>query len=117
MKAKTVLALSFIRDFVFQLPEVNEKPCHGTPGFYVGKCLFARLKEGEEELVVYTTERETWMDLDPHTFYITPHYENYKYMLVNLDRVKPEELKQLLHFAWKGRASKRARSLDPYAGS
>ncbi|MCY1543522.1 hypothetical protein D9M68_793430 [compost metagenome] len=109
MQEKTRHALTFIRDFVFRLPEVSEKLCHGMPAFYVQKNLFARLREGEEELVIHTEAREQWMQKDSLTFYITPHYENYKYILVNLDRVSPEILKELLLAAWTNRAGKKLR--------
>ena len=107
MKDKTLLALTFIRDFVFTLPEVSERLSFETPAFYVQKNMFARLKEGEEELVVHTIERDRWMKSDPLTFYITPHFQNYKYMMVNLDRVEPAILKELLFTAWTNRASKK----------
>ncbi len=107
MKDKTRLALTFIRNFVFTLPEVIERLSFETPAFYVQKNMFARLKEGEEELVIHTIEREKWMFADPLTFYITPHFLNYKYMMINLDRVEPEILKELLLTAWTNRASKK----------
>ncbi len=52
------------------------------PGFFVGKKLFARMKEDGETLVVQTYEREKWIEADPLTFFITDHYLNYDYMLV-----------------------------------
>lgn len=107
MKDKTLLALAFIRNYVFTLPEVTERLSFETPAFYVQKNMFARLKEGEEELVIHTLERERWMKLDPLTFYITPHFQNYKYMMINLERVDPGILKELLFAAWKNRASKK----------
>ncbi|MES2652299.1 MAG: MmcQ/YjbR family DNA-binding protein [Bacteroidota bacterium] len=107
MKDKTLLALTFIRNFVFTLPEVSERLSFETPAFYVQKNMFARLKEGEEELVVHTIERDKWLKQDPLTFYITPHFQNYKYMMVNLDRVEPAVLKELLLAAWTNRASKK----------
>ena len=106
MQPKTLLALTFIRNVVAALPATSEKLCFDTPAFYVNKCLFARLKEDEEHLVVYTEERAQWMQKDPKTFTITPHYVNYKYMLVNLESVPPEVLKELLTTAWKQRANK-----------
>ncbi|MES2418812.1 MAG: hypothetical protein V4541_11535 [Bacteroidota bacterium] len=107
MQAKTLLALTFIRNVVSVLPGVTEKICFEMPAFYVGKNIFARLKEGEEELVIHTTDREKWLKLDPLTFYITPHYQNYKYMLINLALVDPQILSELLITAWKNRATKR----------
>ena len=107
MKDKTLLALTFIRNYVFTLPEVSERLSFETPAFYVQKNMFARLKEGEEELVVHTIERDKWMKRDPLTFYITPHFLKYKYMMINLDKVEPEVLKELLLAAWTNRAPKK----------
>lgn len=107
MKEKTRLALTFIRSIVLALPEVVEQLCFDTPAFYVNKKLFARLREGEEELVIHSLERESWMAKDPRTFYITDHYLNYKYMLINLESVEPEVLKSLLITAWQNRAPKK----------
>lgn len=61
MEQKTILALTFIRNVVAQLPATSEKLCFETPAFYVNKCLFARLKEDEEHLVIYTEERDRLM--------------------------------------------------------
>ena len=107
MKNETHLALIYIRDIVLKLPGVTEKICFGTPAFYVNKHIFARLKEDDENLVIHTLEREKWMQKDPQTFFITDHYLKYKYMLINLDRVNPENLKELLITAWRNRASKK----------
>lgn len=107
MQDKTILALTFVRHIVLSLPATTEKLCFEMPAFYVNKHLFARLKEDEENIIVYTLEREKWMQKDPATFFITPHYLNYQYMLVNLDRVEPADLKELLLTAWKNRAPKK----------
>lgn len=106
MKNKTILALTFIRNVIAELPGAEEKICFDTPAFYANKNIFARLKEDEENLVVYTEERDKWMNQNPDIFTVTPHYINYKYMLVNLDDVDPEDLKVLLITAWKLRTSK-----------
>ena len=57
-------------------------------------------------MVIYTEERDKWMNIDPQIFFITPHYQNYKYMLVNLHLVEPDTLKELLIDAWKKRTTK-----------
>jgi hypothetical protein len=103
----TVINLEFIRSVVFELPGVTEKPCYSTPGFYVNKKLFARMKEDCETLVIQTLEREKWIDTDPDTFFVTDHYLNYDYMLVALKTVKPEDLEKLLYTAWYSRAPKK----------
>ncbi len=89
------------------LPDVHEQVCFDTPAFYVNKYLFARLKEDEENLVIHTLEREIWMEKDQETFFITAHYLKYKYMLVNLNRVDPSDLRALLITAYQTRAPKK----------
>ncbi|MDQ8003420.1 MAG: MmcQ/YjbR family DNA-binding protein [Pedobacter sp.] len=106
MEEKTILALTFIRNVVADLPQAEERLLFDTPAFYAGKNIFARLKEDEENFVIYTEEREKWMQKDSNIFFITPHFLKYKYMLVNLDGVAPNDLKELLITAWKQRTSK-----------
>ena len=88
------------------LPGITEGISHGTPGFYVQKKLIARLWENGQVLVVRTDEREKWIQANPDIYFITDHYRNYPTMLVNLDKVQPDDLKQLLTDAWMARASK-----------
>jgi hypothetical protein len=97
--------LEFLRQTLLPLPAVSEKPCYGTPGFYVGKKMFARMKEDRETLVVQSFDRESWMDKDPDTFFITDHYLNYDYVLVNLLRVSPADLVSLLFTAYRNQAT------------
>jgi hypothetical protein len=104
MDSDTMVYLAFIRDLVTALPETLEKPCYGTPGFYVKTKLFARIKEDGETLVIQTQERGKWMEADPDTFFVTDHYLNYDYMLINLKRVATEHLETLLVKAWQNRA-------------
>jgi len=86
---------------------VIEGSSYGTPGFYVGKKLFARLREEGDILVIYTEEREKWMQKHPETFYITDHYKNSMYMLVALNRVSKANLTTVIQEAWLKRAGKK----------
>lgn len=108
----TIIYLEFIRKTVMPLPGVEEKPCYSTPGFYAGKNLFSRLREDGETLVVFNLDRDQWIDADPTVFYITDHYLNTNYMLVDLKAVKPDDLAELLLNAWRSRANKKM--LDEY---
>ncbi len=62
------------------------------------------MKEDGETLVVQSIIREKWILKDPQTFFITDHYLNYDYMLVNLKRVPPDELISVLLTAWRNQA-------------
>lgn len=108
----TIIYLEFIRNTVRPLPGFSEKPCYSTPGFYAGKNLFGRVREDGETLVVYNIDRDKWIDADPTTFYVTDHYLNTNYMLVDLKSVKPDDLAELLINAWRSRAGKKL--LDEY---
>jgi hypothetical protein len=88
------------------LPGATEGMSHGTPAFYVNKKILARLWENGEVLVLHTGERDRWIQAEPETFFITDHYRNYPYMLVNLPQIEPENLKELLTAAWLKKASK-----------
>ncbi|MCQ6958260.1 MmcQ/YjbR family DNA-binding protein [Mucilaginibacter aquariorum] len=105
MNPSVFVYLEFLRKTLLPLPGVTEKMCFGTPAFYVKKKIFTRIKEDGENLVLGTLERDKWMQANPETYYITDHYRNYDYMLVRLDKVDPEELKELLITAWRNRAT------------
>lgn len=98
--------LQFLRNVLLPLPGVTEGLSYGTPGFHVQKKFIARLWENGEVLVVRTDERDKWIQKDPEVFFFTDHYRNYPAVLVNLNRVEPAMLEQLLIAAWKERASK-----------
>jgi hypothetical protein len=93
------------------MPAVTEKPSYGTPGFFVGKKLFARLKEDGKTLVIQSFDRDKWMEKDPDTFFITDHYLNYDYVLVNLQTIAPEDLIKLLSAAWYNQATTKIRGI------
>ena len=107
MHIDSFIYLDAIRKHTLALPGIFEQPCFGTPAFYVNGKLFARLKEDGRTLVIHTSEREKWMKAKPGTFFITDHYKNYSYMLINLEIVTPADLKKLLIEAWRNRAPKR----------
>ena len=84
MNIDSFIYLDAIRKHLVELPGITEKLCFGTPAFYVSDKLFARLKEDGETLAVHTLEREKWMRAKPKIFFISDHYKNYSYMLINL---------------------------------
>jgi hypothetical protein len=106
MDIDTFIYLDTVRKHLLGLPGITEKLCFGTPAFYVNGKLFARMKEDGKTLVIHATEREKWMQAAPATFFITDHYKNYSYMLINLKIVIQADLKKLLTGAWHTRASK-----------
>lgn len=107
MKKPAIGYLSFIRQTMLGLPGVTEGICFGTAAFYVSKKLLARMKEDGETLVVYTPDRDEWTDRDKIVFFVTDHYKNYPMVLVNLVKVKKQDLVLILMEAWRSRAGKK----------
>jgi hypothetical protein len=98
-----------VRTLASALPNVEEGPSYGTPGFRVAGQLFARLHQDGESLVIWMdpAERAMHMRADPDTYYITDHYRNYPWMLVRLSHVSLDDLRELLEDAWRNRAPSR----------
>ena len=88
-----------VRELAMAMPDVTERPCYGTPGFYVKqKQLFARILDDRETVVVKIDkdEREVRVSAEPEKFFVTDHYRNYPLMIVRLAAVDQNELRDLL---------------------
>jgi hypothetical protein len=104
-----------VRQIALALPETEERPSYGTPGFRVKDRLFARIREHGVLLVWCADEAEKHFLLraDPGKFFTTPHYDGHPSVLVRLAAVDRDELTELLTDSWRVRAPKRlAESLD-----
>lgn len=97
-----------VRRLALGLPEVEQGTWFGTPAFKVRGKSFSRLRE-DGDLVVKTEfgHREALIEMRPETYFVTPHYQDYPYVLVRLAHVDAEELGDLLADAWAMVAPKR----------
>ena len=95
------------RRMALALDHAEEASSYGTPGFKVDGVLFARLHQKLDALVVRMDieQRAALMEADPETYFITDHYLNYEWVLVRLDRVDPDALRDLLRGAWRSAAT------------
>jgi hypothetical protein len=98
-----------VRRLALALPETSEKPCYGTPGFYVRKKLFARIRDDGETVVVRVDmgDRELLIGAEPDTFFITAHYRDWPSVLVRLSAIDEDELREVLTDSWLRQAPKR----------
>jgi hypothetical protein len=104
-----------VRQIALALPETEERPSYGTPGFRVKDRLFARIPEHGVLLVwcADEAEKDFLLRAAPEKFFTTPHYDGHPSVLVGLDAVDRDELAELLTDSWRVRAPKRlAQSLD-----
>jgi len=90
-----------VRRMALALSKTAERSCYGTPGFYVGKKIFARLLEDGDSVVLKIDydRRDVLMQADPQIYFITEHYRNYPMMIVRLSAVDTADLRELLESA------------------
>jgi hypothetical protein len=98
-----------IRKMALALENVEETTSYGTPAFKVGKTMIARLRDDIGALVVWMRieDREQAIAEDPETYFVTDHYLKYPYILVNLSRVTPDAMRDLLRGAWRSAAAEK----------
>jgi hypothetical protein len=104
-----LVGIDVVRELALQLPEVEETTSYGTPAFKVRGKMFARLREEGDILVVKVDrdERAALIESEPEVYFVTPHYENYGYVLIRLPAVEREELREILTDSWRMAAPKR----------
>jgi hypothetical protein len=93
-----------------RLPGVEVTTSYGTPALKVRDKLICRLRTNPDALVVRAIDmedRDALIRGNPGAFFITPHYQEYPYVLVRLEAVDPVELAELVEDAWRTQAPKR----------
>lgn len=91
-----------VRRIALGLPDTSERPCYGTPAFYVKRTLFARLLADGEHVVVKMPfeQRDAAVESLPEVFSVTPHYQAYPMVIVRLGAVAEPLLRDALLGAW-----------------
>jgi hypothetical protein len=105
------MAVSFekIRKSALALDGVVETSSYGTPAFKVNGKLFARLHQDGKTFIVHMNfdQREDLIAMDPDTFFITEHYKNYEWVLVNMATVSATAMTRLLANSHQARSVKK----------
>ena len=105
-----------VRKVLSSLGGVEEKTIHGSPALYVrGKLLVcpAIHKSAQPNSIVVslpTEKRSSLLNSDPRVYYITEHYAKYPKILVRLDRINDEALRELLNISWQSTSAQSSRS-------
>jgi hypothetical protein len=106
--------------FARTLPQVEESTWYGTAALKVAGKGFARLRgeaDGGVVLFCSTEEKRALLASDDPAYYTTPHYDGYDAVLVKLESVDSDELRELVTESWRRKASVRARKeLDARSG-
>jgi hypothetical protein len=54
--------------------------------------------------VEHLMAKEAVLQSDPEVYFTTPHFDGYPAVLVQLDKISPEELREIVVEAWLARA-------------
>jgi hypothetical protein len=104
-----VVTWAKVRRIALSLPEAVEDPGE-RPAFRVRGKLFAwksRDRDGGTlALRVDRDEKQLMLDSRPDLFFQTPHYEGYPGVLVHLDAIDIDELRERIEDAWVIQAPK-----------
>jgi len=93
-----------------ELPEVEAATWYRTPALKVAGKGFARLRaEAEGGLVVLCglDEKAALLESGDAAFFTTPHHDGSGSIIVDLDKVDVDQLRELLEEAWRLKAPKR----------
>jgi hypothetical protein len=99
------ITFATVRELGLKLPGVEEED--GSPALKARGKLLAFVpshKSAEPDSLVVRIDldqREGLITDAPDTYYVTPHYLNYPFVLVRLQRIRLEDLKELLDASWQ----------------
>jgi len=113
-----------VRRIALALPETSERPAYGIAAWRVRDKLFVwerplRKKELDElgaaapdgpilgARVEDLVAKEALLADEPELYFTTAHFDGYPSVLVRLERIGEEDLRELIAEAWLSRAPKR----------
>jgi hypothetical protein len=91
------VTLADVRRIALSMPDTEERPSYGTPGFRVKDKLFARVLD--EDAIVIRVDlawRGAMMEGFPDVFTLTPHYQAYPWVIVRLGAIGKARLREVL---------------------
>ena len=97
------------RELALSLPEAIEKETWGHPTFRVRNKMFASAATDLATATVKSTldEQRALTQMDPETFSVPAYVGKHGWIGIALDRVDPDELRELVEDAWRRTAPKK----------
>ena len=99
-----------LRELALGLPGAEERETWGHPTFRVRDKIFSSMSDDAAIATVKASpeDQAVLVGDDPETFGIASHVGRYGWTTIRLDRVDPDELRELVVEAWRRTAPKRA---------
>lgn len=99
-----------LKKIALSFPGAREESSYGQPAFKIEKKFFTRLR-GEDDSIVWIVdsidERDSLLEMDPKTYFITDHYKNYPSVLVRISQIDKTMLHRMLERRWRAVAPKK----------
>jgi hypothetical protein len=105
-----MIELADIRGCAMALPDVVEQPHFRLPGFRVADKLLAHLQHGETHAIVCVGQAEAEAAAAARPDVYEAVWRNGRFFVglrVDLAKVPPERMRELIEHAWRHRAPKR----------
>lgn len=101
-----------VREVASSFPAVEESTMYGQPAFKVKGKLFAwlspdRAAEGALAVLADPGELPLLLETADDRYFRTRHYDGHSILLIRLDRIDPDELRERIEDSWLLRAPKR----------
>jgi hypothetical protein len=116
---KKKITFATVREMGLALPDVEEGTAYGAPALKVGGTMFACVpthKSAEPDSLAVRIDfdqRDEMLAADPKTYYLEDHYVGYPCILVRLNHVHPDALRDLLSAARRFVLSRTKRYASP----
>jgi hypothetical protein len=109
MSSVAVQSDSRFRELVLALPEVEERETWGHPTFRLRNKMFATLATDADTGTVKASREEqtACVQSDPETFFVPAYVGTHGWIGIQLAKIDPEELAELITEAWRLTAPKR----------
>jgi len=99
-----------IRNIALRFPHASDSLSHyDTPSVKIKKNLLCRLNENGEWIVIRTDfeSRDAFLEQYPESCFITPHYEKYPYICLNVKNYSLELAKVILETGYTAITAKK----------
>jgi hypothetical protein len=118
-KRRPPLDFDAVRAIGLALPDTEESTAYGSPALKVRGRMYAcvpinrQAEPNSLAVIVDMTMRDDLITEDPDTYYVKPHYADYPCVLVRLDHIHRDALRDLLAAAHRRASAARPRARRP----